>query len=72
MIRPLNQIGLAIAHFSQDLSLQPLPTERGDELGKLARDIRAMQEKILAQIIQLNTNVALICDAVFWLRNGQS
>jgi len=56
MIRPLNQIGLAIAHFSQDLSLQPLPTERGDELGKLARDIRAMQEKILAQIIQLNTN----------------
>lgn len=56
MIRPLNQIGLAIAHFSQDLSLQPLPTERGDELGKLARDIRAMQEKILAQIIELNTN----------------
>jgi diguanylate cyclase len=56
MIRPLNQIGLAIAHFSEDLSLQPLPTERGDELGKLARDIRAMQEKILTQIIELNTN----------------
>ncbi|WP_341304962.1 diguanylate cyclase [Pseudomonas sp. TMP25] len=56
MIRPLNQIGLAIAHFSKDLSLQPLPTERGDELGKLARDIRAMQEKILTQIIELNTN----------------
>ncbi|MCZ4324052.1 GGDEF domain-containing protein [Pseudomonas anguilliseptica] len=56
MIRPLNQIGLAIAHFSKNLSLQPLPIERGDELGKLARDIRAMQEKILAQIIELNTN----------------
>jgi diguanylate cyclase (GGDEF)-like protein len=56
MIRPLNQIGLAIAHFSEDLSLQPLPTERGDELGKLARNIRAMQEKILTQIIELNTN----------------
>lgn len=56
MIRPLNQIGLAIAHFSNNLSLQPLPTERGDELGKLARDIRAMQEKILTQIIELNTN----------------
>lgn len=56
MIRPLNQIGLAIAHFSKNLSLQPLPTERGDELGKLARDIRAMQEKILTQIIELNTN----------------
>ncbi|MFP6797770.1 MAG: diguanylate cyclase [Pseudomonas sp.] len=56
MIRPLNQIGVAIAHFSEDLSLQPLPTERGDELGKLARDIRAMQEKILTQIIELNTN----------------
>ena len=56
MIRPLHQIGLAIAHFSENLSLQPLPTERGDELGKLARDIRAMQEKILTQIIQLNSN----------------
>jgi diguanylate cyclase (GGDEF)-like protein len=56
MIRPLNQLGLAIAHFSKDLSLQPLPTERGDELGKLARNIRAMQEKILTQIIELNTN----------------
>ena len=56
MIRPLNQIGVAIAHFSEDLSLQPLPTERGDELGKLARNIRAMQEKILTQIIELNTN----------------
>jgi diguanylate cyclase (GGDEF)-like protein len=56
MIRPLTQIGLAIAHFSKNLSLQPLPTERGDELGKLARDIRAMQEKILAQIFELNTN----------------
>jgi diguanylate cyclase len=56
MIRPLNQIGVAIAHFSKDLSLQPLPTERGDELGILARDIRGMQEKILTQIIELNTN----------------
>lgn len=56
MVRPLNQISLAIAHFSKNLSLQPLPTERGDELGTLARDIRAMQEKILGQIIELNTN----------------
>jgi len=56
MVRPLNQIGVAIAHFSKDLSLQPLPTERGDELGTLARDIRAMQEKILTQIVELNTN----------------
>lgn len=56
MVRPLHQISLAIAHFSKNLSLQPLPTERGDELGTLARDIRAMQEKILGQIIELNTN----------------
>jgi len=56
MVRPLNQISLAIAHFSKNLSLQPLPTERGDELGTLARDIRAMQKKILTQIIELNTN----------------
>jgi diguanylate cyclase (GGDEF)-like protein len=56
MVRPLNQIGLAIAHFSKDFSLQPVATERGDELGKLARNIRAMQEKILTQIIELNTN----------------
>ncbi|TIH06639.1 GGDEF domain-containing protein [Pseudomonas leptonychotis] len=56
MVRPLNQISLAIAHFSKNLSLQPLPTERGDELGTLARDIRAMQEKILTQIVELNTN----------------
>jgi diguanylate cyclase (GGDEF)-like protein len=56
MVRPLNQISLAIAHFSKDFSLQPVPTERGDELGQLARNIRAMQEKILTQIIELNTN----------------
>ncbi len=56
LIRPLNQIGVAIAHFSNNLSLYPLPTQRKDELGKLARDIRAMQQKILAQISELNAN----------------
>ncbi len=57
MIRPLNQIGLAIAPLQpRPQPAAPAKPRRGDELGKLARDIRAMQEKILAQIIQLNTN----------------
>ena len=56
LIKPLNQIGLAIAHFSHDLSLRPLPTKRNDELGTLARDIREMQQKILAQIGELSSN----------------
>ena len=47
---------MAIAHFSHDLSLRPLPTKRNDELGTLARDIREMQQKILAQIGELSSN----------------
>jgi diguanylate cyclase (GGDEF)-like protein len=56
LIRPLNQIGKAISQFTQNLSLSPLPTRRHDELGQLARDLRKMQEKILAQISELNAN----------------
>ena len=56
LIRPLNQLGQAISQFTQNFSLAPLPTRRNDELGQLARDLRKMQEKILAQISQLNAN----------------
>ena len=56
LIRPLNQMGQAISQFTQSFSLAPLPVRRNDELGQLARDLRNMQEKILAQISQLNEN----------------
>jgi diguanylate cyclase (GGDEF)-like protein len=56
LIRPLNQMGQAISQFTHSFSLAPLPVRRNDELGQLARDLRNMQEKILAQISQLNAN----------------
>jgi diguanylate cyclase (GGDEF)-like protein len=56
LIRPLNQMGQAISQFTQNFSLTPLPTRRNDELGQLARDLRKMQERILAQISELNAN----------------
>ena len=56
LIRPLNQIGQAMARFARNRSLHPLPTERQDELGSLARNLREMQEEILRQISELNEN----------------
>lgn len=56
LTRPLGQIGHAIAQFSRNRSLHPLPTARRDELGSLARDLREMQEEILRQIGELNEN----------------
>ncbi len=56
LTRPLNQIGLAMARFARNRSLHPLPTERQDELGSLARNLREMQEEILRQISELNEN----------------
>ncbi len=54
LLRPLNQMGLAISQFTRNFGLYPLPVRRNDELGQLARDLRNMQEKILAQIRDLN------------------
>jgi len=56
LLRPLNQIGHAIDHFTENLTFTPLPTKRRDELGKLARELHEMQQKILAQINELNEN----------------
>lgn len=56
LLRPLNQIGHAISNFTENRSFLPLPTKRRDELGKLARELREMQEKILTQINELNEN----------------
>ena len=56
LLRPLNQISHAISHFTDHLAFLPLPTKRRDELGKLACELREMQENILAQINELNQN----------------
>lgn len=56
LTRPINQIGQAVARFARNRSLYPLPTERHDELGNLARNLRDMQEEILTQISELNEN----------------
>ena len=56
LLRPLNQIGQAVSQFTDNLKLLPLPTRRGDELGKLARELDDMQKKILAQLSELSEN----------------
>jgi diguanylate cyclase (GGDEF)-like protein len=56
LLRPLNQIGHAISQFTHNLSLLPLPTKRRDELGRLARELKEMQEKILVQLGELSEN----------------
>lgn len=49
-VRPLRQLVRAVQRFSATRELIPLPSERGDELGLLARSFGDMQQHILAHL----------------------
>lgn len=52
--RPLNQVVHAVQRFSAGHAQALLPTERGDEIGVLARSVGDMQQQIQAQIATLH------------------
>lgn len=53
-IRPLDLLVRAVHRFSDTRELLPLPTQRDDEIGLLARSFSQMQEHILAHIDDVN------------------
>ena len=52
--RPLTSINNAVQQFTHHRQRSPLPTERHDELGQLARSFAQMQEEILDQLDELS------------------
>ncbi len=54
LTRPLQEMMQAIQRFSKERSFSPLPLQRRDELGELARSFQAMQEEIVEHLNQLN------------------
>ncbi|MDD0844577.1 diguanylate cyclase domain-containing protein [Pseudomonas sp. Gutcm_11s] len=54
MTRSLKSITLAVQQFAQERRISPLPTQRKDELGQLARSFARMQEEIVDQLDELN------------------
>jgi diguanylate cyclase (GGDEF)-like protein len=52
--RPLDQIVGAVKRFSAAQQREPLPLERRDEIGVLARSFAEMQERIDAQVAELH------------------
>lgn len=53
---PLKQIAQAMSRFTEDRTRTDLPITRQDELGDLARNLNAMQEVIINQISELESN----------------
>lgn len=51
---PLHSMVAAARLFSREHTLSPLPIERGDELGLLARSFHAMQTEVMAHLDALN------------------
>ena len=54
MTRSLKSITLAVEQFTRERRSGPLPVQRQDELGQLARSFAQMQEEILEQLDELN------------------
>ncbi|MEO4049231.1 GGDEF domain-containing protein [Pseudomonas sp. CAU 1711] len=54
MTRPLKSINLAVRQFASERHSGPLPVQRQDELGELARSVEQMQEDIRDQLEALN------------------
>jgi diguanylate cyclase (GGDEF)-like protein len=54
MTRSLKSITLAVQQFARNRLSAPLPVQRQDELGQLARSFAQMQEEILEQLDELN------------------
>lgn len=53
---PLNQMVQAVQRFASDHSCDPLPVDRSDEIGVLARSFAEMQQQIAAQMTTLREN----------------
>jgi len=56
LVRPLTQMRLAVSAFGQTGVMDPLPTQRGDEIGMLARGVQTMGAKITEQLNELRDN----------------
>lgn len=54
--RPINSMSTAVQRFADSHQLAPLPTERQDEIGVLARSVSHMQDEIRQQFEALQTN----------------
>jgi diguanylate cyclase (GGDEF)-like protein len=54
MTHSLKSITLAVQQFTRERRSGPLPVQRQDELGQLARSFAQMQEEILDQLDELN------------------
>lgn len=56
LTRPINSVISAIEKFSSDGTALPLPTNRSDEIGTLARSLSQMQTQIREQVEALQHN----------------
>lgn len=54
--RPINTLSRSVEQFTSSRQMLPLPVQRQDEIGVLARSVRHMQEQILNQLEALNQN----------------
>ncbi len=52
--RPINTLSQAVEAFTESHQIAPLPEQRHDEIGVLARSVRRMQEQIQQQMDALN------------------
>jgi diguanylate cyclase (GGDEF)-like protein len=53
VIRPLNQMLRSVEHFSSGEARTPLPVQRHDEIGVLARSVDALQQQVDGQMAAL-------------------
>ena len=56
LVKPLEQMGRALARFAQSGTLGSLPTYRRDEIGVLAREVQTMGMQINQQLALLRDN----------------
>lgn len=50
LTQPLSQMAAAAEHFGRNREIQPLPVERSDELGTLARNLATMQHQLVNEL----------------------
>ena len=56
LVKPLAQMGQALARFAQGGTMGSLPTQRSDEIGALAREVHTMGMQIQQQLALLHDN----------------
>jgi diguanylate cyclase (GGDEF)-like protein len=54
VIRPLNQMLRSVERFSSGQTRTPLPVDRSDEIGVLARSVDALQKQVAGQMAELH------------------